>query len=216
MEAEGTVLDFNALTSRGKDSNPTIGFGKFNQTLVGNLTPRFYDLVVRGVVWSGCTAATGVDPGTSISTTSPFSLFNPPNSGVVAVPLVVTMSYRSGTMPAGEVVYAANLNPVAAAVSGTAIATSNALLATNAASPQGAKCSLLTTATLPTTPTLLRPFCSLSAIAAATAASPWLFKDEPEFVVGQGCTLSLMGDDNGQAGTSPLVIFGMSWAELPV
>ena len=171
---------------------------------------KYAEAVLRGIVWSGSTAATGVAPGTSVGTTAAFSLYNPIGSGVRLVVLRTTMGYISGTLGAGTVHYLANTNPSATATTGTAITAKNALLsdATSAGRP-------FTTATIPS-PSLLRPFCSLQASLASTAVAPWYMVDDVdgEFIVPPGCTLSLHATAAG--GSSPLVVFGMTWAEVTI
>lgn len=173
---------------------------------------RYMDAVLRGRVFSGGTAATGVAPGTSIGTTAAFSLYNPNGSGVNLVVLKVSMGYVSGTLGAGLVHYLANTNVAAAATTGTAITAVNALLGGGLAA-QGKP---LTTATLPVAPTILRPFCSLDATLATSVVGPWRIEEDVdgEFIVAPGCTLSLHG--TAAAGTSPLVCFGVTWEECPV
>jgi len=164
-------------------------------------------------VFSCQTAVDGVAPGTTISTTAAFSLYNPTTSGKRLIVLRASVSLLSGTLGAGSILWTANTNLAAAATtgSGTAIV-STADLVGNATAPAGVP---LTTATLPVAPKLLRPFCGLTAVAVATAAAPWqVFEDvDGEFMLLPGATISLMGVT--AAGTSPLVMIGMTWEEIP-
>ena len=171
----------------------------------------YYDSVRRGGVFVGGTAVTGVAPGTAIGTTAAFSLYNPLGSGINLVVLRATMGYVSGTLGAGVITYLANNNPAAAATTGTAITAVNCLMggAVSAARP-------FTTATLPVAPTVMRPFVSLQASLASTATAPWQVAEDVrgEFIVTPGCTISLHGTT--AAGSSPLVVFGMTWEEFAV
>lgn len=171
----------------------------------------YQEAVIRGNVYAAGTAVTGVAPGTSIGTTAAYTLFNPKNSGRNLVVLLASMGYISGTLGAGTVFYVANVNPAAADVSGTAIVPVNLLLG-------GARGVALpfTTATLPTTPTVVRPAWSLTALLASTAVAPYVIKDalDGEMVIAPGCALSLEGVT--AAGSTPLVAFGMVWEEVPV
>jgi hypothetical protein len=173
---------------------------------------KYQDAVLRGRCFVGGTAATGVAPGTAIGTTAAFSLFNPAASGVYLSVLRVSMGYVSGTLGAGVVHYVANVNPAAAATTGTAITGYNCLLA-GGYNPNGKP---LTTATLPATPVVLRPYVSLQASLATTAVPPWqVIEDvDGEFVVSPGCTLSL--EATAAAGTSPVVVYGIMWEEIPI
>lgn len=172
---------------------------------------KYYDLVKRGVVYVGQTAVTGVAPGTALGTTAAFSLYNPLGSGKVLVVLQGSMGYVSGTLGAGVVTWAANTNLAAAASTGTAIPARNALLG----GPSANVGQPLTTVTLPVAPTPVRPFCSLGASLASTAVQPWQVVDDVDgaLIVKPGGTLSLHG--TAAAGSTPLVVFGIMWAELP-
>ena len=184
--------------------------GRDLDTIVSNLHGRFYEQAKRGGVFTGQTAATGVAPGTAIGTTAAFSLFNPAGSGVDLVVLKATMGYVSGTLGAGFISYVANIDPAAAATTGTAITPVNALLGGGKGLGKP-----FTTATIPA-PSVVRPFCSLGASLASTAVQPWQISDDVDgaIVVAPGCTISLHG--TAAAGTSPLVVFGMTWEEVPI
>lgn len=172
---------------------------------------RYQDAVLRGRCFVGGTAATGVAPGTAIGTTAAFSLFNPAGSGVNLVLLKVSMGYVSGTLGAGLVHFLANTNVAAAAVTGTAITAVNCLLGSGYAS--GGK--PLTTATLPATPTVMRPFCSLDASLASSVVGPWKMEEDVdgEIVIMPGCCLSLHATAAG--GATPLVCYGAMWEDVP-
>jgi len=167
--------------------------------------------VARGRCFSGGTAATGVAPGTAIGTTAAFSLTNPLSSGVNLVILRASMGYVSGTLGAGVVHYLANVNTQLALPTGTAITAYNCLLGSAVA----AAGKPLTTATI-ASPLILRPFVSLTALLASTAVAPWQVVDEVagEFIIGPGATLSLHA--TAAAGSTPLVVYGMTWEEVPI
>lgn len=168
-----------------------------------------YNSAVSGATFSATTAATGVAPGTAIGTTAPFTLYNPVGSGVNLVVRKASMAYVSGTLGTGNTVFVANVNPAAAAVTGTAITPVNHKLA-GAASLARA----FTTATLPAAPTQLRPFCTLTPILATSVTVPYKVDEDidGEIVITQGCALSF--ESTAAAGTSPLVIFSMTWKEV--
>lgn len=165
--------------------------------------------VLEGKVFSATTAVTGVAPGTAIGTTGAFTLQNPLGSGVNLVLLEALMGYVSGTLGAGVVNYLVN-GPATTPATGTAIVPVNALLGgpVSVAKP-------LTTSTI-VSPTLLKPFCSLGASLASTAVQPWTIKDRIDgaIVVPPGANITL--HETGAAGSTPLVIFGMTWAEIGV
>lgn len=185
--------------------------GKTGEVVTQQLGADYYELTKRGKVFMGQTAVGGVAPGTALGTTAAFALYNPAGSGIDLVVLKTTVAYLSGTLGAGNLVYAFNVNPVAAAVTGTAIVAYSGYLtnANGAGKP-------LTTATLPTTPVLAYPFASLTALLASTAVSLYQIVDEPRgsIIVPPGCCVSVQGI--AAAGTSPLVLIGMVWAEVAV
>ncbi len=194
----------------GTKSPPSMD--EFGSLVTALVSGKFREAVLRGKVFTGGTAATGVAPGTAIGTTAAFALANPAGSGSRLVVLRAVMGYVSGTLGAGVVHFVGSLNPVAAAVTGTAITAVNALLGSGKAAAGKA----FTTATLPATPTVLRPFCSLLPMLATSVTQPWQVVDEVdgEFVLEPGAALSL--ESTAGAGTSPLVVFGMTWEEIDI
>jgi hypothetical protein len=208
MDAELKVV--GALSKLGAGRQDLRG-GEFGQALAGVL-PAHFELVSRGLVFSGATAATGVAPGTAIGTTGAFTLANPLGSAKKLVVLVSSMGYVSGTLGAGVVWYLATA-PAAAAVTGTVIPVSNNYLGGGGSGHVG---RAFTTSTLPTTPTILRPAWSLTALLATTAVQPYLVTDHVngEIMIAPGCALTLHA--TAAAGSTPIVSFGMTWAELDV
>lgn len=177
-------------------------------TLAGS---KYYQIVKDGLVFVAQTAVTGVAPGTAIGTTAAAALYNPAGSGKDVVILSASMGYVSGTLGAGVVSWCLNTNLVAAASTGTAMVTRNAL----AGSAATAAASALTTATLPANPTPVRNFASLQASLASTAVAPWQIVDDVDgaLILKPGATASLQA--TAAAGSTPLVAFGFVWAELP-
>jgi len=178
---------------------------------ISTVSSKYSESVRLGRVWSAQTAVTGVAPGTAIGTTAAFTLYNPKNSGVHLAILRTTMGYVSGTLGAGTIFYVANVDSAAAAVTGTAIVPVNRLLG-NGASATG---KAFTTATLPATPTIVGTLWSLQASLATTAVAPWMAAHDVEgaILISAGCALSL--EAVAAAGTTPLVVYGMVWEEVP-
>lgn len=178
--------------------------------LATNISAKYYLDAKAGRIFHASTAVTGVAPGTAIGTTAAFSLYNPVGSGVDLVILEASMGYVSGTLGAGVIDYVANIDPSAAATTGTAITKVNAYLGGTASAARA-----FTTATIPA-PTVVRPFASLTASLASTAVAPFQIIDivDGQIIVSPGCTISLHG--TAAAGSTPLVVFGMTWCEEPV
>lgn len=173
---------------------------------------KYKEAVLRGNVYTAQTAVTGVAPGTAIGTTAAYALANPKGSKVALVVLVTAMAYVSGTLGAGVVNYIGHINPAQATITGTAIVSVNTLIG-NTGEGVG---KALTTATVPASGSPLRPLCSLQASLATTAVAPWIVKDEVdgELVIYPGGCISLQA--TAAAGTSPLVVFSMTWEEVPL
>lgn len=201
------ALAGRSLTSKGQTAYARLEVDRSLATMPAH--PDYYDTVMRGMVFSAGTAAAGVAPGTTIGTTAAFTLYNPIGSGVNLIVLQTTLSFISGTLGAGTVHYVVNNNPAAAAVTGTAIVPVNNLLGGVVSQARA-----FTTATLPASPTILRPFMSLTAFTTSTAVQIYQCLEDVRgsIIVTPGCALSL--EATAAAGTSPLVCFGMTWEEF--
>lgn len=178
---------------------------------VVNSAGAYAEISRQGRVFSGGTAVTGVAPGTAIGTTAACALYNPQNSGVDLVVLEATLAYLSGTLGIGFIHWIAHDSPTQAAITGTACVGVNARID----GVNNGKGSMLTTATVPSAGKVIRPFCNLPPMLATTVLTPWLHKDvvAGSISIAPGCGVSLQG--TAAAGTSPLVVFGLLWAEVP-
>ena len=186
--------------------------GRLGDLIVSELNGRFYEQTVRGRTFFAMTATAGVSIASlTITTAAPFTLLNPFGSGINLSVLHAGMQYVSGTIGTGTLYLAANTNPSAAIVTGTAITATNGLLG----GPVGIG-RAFTTSTLPASPTIIRPY--LTAVPAlATTVTLFTYEMTPidgEIVIAPGCALSFAGVT--AAGTSPLVQFGMAWNEVPI
>lgn len=171
---------------------------------------RYQEAVQRGGVFVASTGVGGVAPGTVLSTTPPFILYNPPNSGVELVIWRARIGYVSGTLGGGTIVYASGVQ-TSAPSGGTGLTPKNAKIgsgkATAATANQGGTI---------TAPTILAPAFTLGAFTAATAAvnPPLIDEVAGEFTVSPGNVFCMQGV--AASGTSPLVIFGVTWEEVPL
>lgn len=171
---------------------------------------RYQEAVQRGGVFIASTGTGGVAPGTALSTTPPFILYNPPSSGVELVIWRARIGYVSGTLGAGTIVYASGVQ-TSAPSGGTALTPKNAKLgsgkATAATANQGGTI---------TAPTILAPAFTLGAFLASTASvnPPLIDEVAGEFTVAPGAVFCMQGVT--AAGSSPLVIFGVTWEEVPL
>lgn len=186
--------------------------GRTGEEINSKLHADLYETNKRGNVFSGATAVTGVAPGTAIGTTAAFALYNPSNSGFDLVVLKASMSYLSGTLGIGFVNWIMHTATVqaGAAVTGTAI--------TSVAGNGSGKAAVgkpLTTATV-VAGVLTRLFTNLPPMLASSVLTPWRADDDINgaIVVPPGAAVSLQA--TAAAGTTPLVIYGCTWEEVPV
>jgi hypothetical protein len=200
----------------GEQSIPAgTGEGSIAQTgeeVVSQVHGSLFEQNRRGNVYMGVTAVTGVAPGTAIGTTAAFALYNPLNSGVRLAVLRASMSYLSGTLGIGFVnwIYHTAAVQAGAAITGTAIS----VVQGNGGGGAG-KGKPLTTATV-VAGVLARPFGNLPPMLATSVLTPWRLDDNVDgaLIVPPGAGVSLQA--TAAAGTTPLVIFGCTWEEVPV
>jgi len=186
--------------------------GPTGEEIVSQLHGSLYEQNRRGNVYMGVTAVTGVAPGTAIGTTAAFALYNPSNSGFKLVVLKAGMSYLSGTLGIGFVnwiMHTANVQ-AGAAVTGTAIT----VVRGNGENGVGVG-KPLTTATV-VAGVLARLFGNLPPMLATSVLTPWRLDDNVDgaLIVPPGAAVSLQA--TAAAGTTPLVIYGCLWEEVPV
>ena len=206
LEIQGKVGSGYAQDGSLVDPRITRDLGVVKQDLHG----RYYEAVYRGTVFEAVTATGGVAPGTAIGTTAPFALYNPMNSGKNLVLIDANLGYVSGTIGSGQVYLCANINPAATATSGTVIVSTNLLLG----GPVGVG-KAFTTATVPS-PTPIHAAWILAPFLASTVFQPTNNRlvFDGKYIVAPGCTLSF--ESVAAAGTSPLVLFSMSWEEVAI
>lgn len=167
------------------------------------------DFANRGKIMVASNAAAGVAPGTALSTTPPIAIWNPPGSGVNLNIMKVCMGYISGTLGAGSIVYAYALAQVAAPTTGTELTPNCTLLG----SPRGVG-RAFTGSTIITTPTLLRPAFTIGAFAGG-ANPPAHNIDEADGTISIPPGSIFVVQGIAGAGTSPLVLFSVTWEEVP-
>ena len=188
------------------------GITTTGEEVVSQVHGALYEQNRRGNVYMGVTAVTGVAPGTAIGTTAAFALFNPLNSVFNLVVLKASMSYLSGTLGIGFVnwIYHTAAVQAGAAVTGTAISVVNGR--GNGSAGVGKP---LTTATV-VAGVLARPFGNLPPMLATSVLTPWRLDDNVDgaLIVPPGAAVSLQA--TAAAGTTPLVIYGCTWEEVPI
>lgn len=189
--------------------------GKTGESVVTQVHGKYYESSGRMTVFNACDQGAGVAVPTTISTTSILSLFNPANSKKRLVVLKVSVGYFSGTLGAGAIYHCGNFlgtTAVAAPTSGTLLTSMPSLIGQAVAD---AAVGVVRTASTVTTPTVLRPFCSMNAILASTATGLFQVTEDVdgEFVVEPGACYQLQAV--AASGSTPKIAVGISWEEIP-
>lgn len=198
---------------KGSNSNKVASVDRDGNVDVGISHSLHGSAVLRGNVYSGATAASGVAPGTALGTTGAYTLANPLGSGVYGVVLQGGMGYVSGTLGAGFVSWNATVDPQLALPTGTGITEINLLVGGRRS---GGQLQALTTATI-VAPVIIRPAWNLDASLATTAGvGAFSVTDHVNgsIVVAPGASVTLHG--TSAAGSTPLVVFGTIWEEVAV
>lgn len=166
------------------------------------------EMVLSGRVLTAVNAVAGAAPGTALATTAPLSLWNPPGSGKNLVVLHASLGYVSGTLGAGNWVFAQT--PQATTPAGTALVPVNNLLGM----PAGVGKAYTGANAVGAVPTIVRPTFSSGAFVGTTATMPIEIVDDVKggIVVtpGNALVLSFIGG----AGTTPLVIHCIKYVEV--
>lgn len=208
MIGQGTVGPVQSAVG----ANPPGGYqqGKQAEVITSDWHGRKYTATYNGVLYVASIGSAGVAPGTALSTTPPLSLWNPANSGVGLEILKLTCGYLSGTLGAGLLVHlqgAQGTKPTG----GTALTAQSGQLG-NSKSGAGQP---FTGSTLLQNGTILRPSAIVLSAALASTAVPWppMVEDiDGEFIVQPGNTWAIQGIT--AAGSTPLVLLGVTWAEF--
>ena len=186
--------------------------GKAGEVIIQDAHGRFFEAAYRGNLYIASQLVTGVAPGTALGTAPPLTLWNPPGSGKIGVITKASLGYISGTLGAGAIVYATNLQPSAAPSGGTAILPINAQIG----NPTSCQIKAYTGSTVAATQTVVRPVWSMGPALATTAVFPFLVEAiaDGDLLLVPGACLSLQGIAG--AGTSPLVTMSLVWEEVPL
>lgn len=187
--------------------------GRGGEIITSDAHARFYEATYRAATFSASTPVAGVAPGTALSTTPPYVLYNPVNSGKNLVILRTAVGYVSGTLGAGSLVYASNgAAQPAAPTGGTNPVTTTNLLG----SGSGGVGKVYQASTLVAAPLIVRPAFTFGAFLATTAAINMPLIDEVagEFIVTPGGIFVMQGV--AAAGTTPLLLLSCTWEEVPV
>jgi hypothetical protein len=182
---------------------------KDGSLVVSNGRGFYTEAASQGNFMIATNAVAGVAPGTALSTTPPMAIWNPPSSGRNLAILKTNVTFVSGTLGAGSIVYATVLTQTTVPTTGTEIVPQCSLLGF----PRGVG-RAFTGSTLIIAPAILKPAYTLGAFVGTTAVPATMEVDETggEIIVTPGTVFVMQGV--AAAGTSPLVMFGVCWEEI--
>jgi hypothetical protein len=194
-------------------SDGTPGVVRLDKTggmVVAQVHGMYTESALRGVVMVASTAVAGVAPGTALSATPPFALWNPPGSGKRLSVLKAMLGYVSGTLGGGSILFAAVLSQVTVPTTGSELVP----VCTDLGMPRGVG-RIFQGSTFVSVPQILYPAWMIGAWVGTTASPPVDSIDvvDGSIIVEPGTAVCLQG--LAGAGTSPLVLLGMKWEELP-
>jgi hypothetical protein len=184
--------------------------GQNGDLIVAQGKGDFSEASERGQVFMASTGAAGVAPGTALGTAPPIAIWNPSGSGVLVSILRIRIGYVSGTLGAGEIVWARNAQ-TAAPTGGTELTTVCARVGNNAGNARAFQGS-----TISATATIMRPTgISMGAALASSVDFPNFAGEDIDgcIAVPENQLVCLQGI--AAAGTSPLLCFGVVWQEIP-
>lgn len=173
---------------------------------------RFREAAGRGALFTATTGTPGVAPGTALTTSPPFCIWNPAGSSVSLSIVRVRLAYVSGTLGSGLLTYSYVAGQAQKPAGGTAIPAQSTRLTASTGIGQAYQGATLTSA-----PVMLMPAGTIQPVSAATATMPLVICEDDidgEIEIAPGNALCLQAV--GAAGTSPLVVFSVTWEEVPV
>ena len=197
----------------GTEQPPQVG--RQGQTVVDDCHARYYQLNFRSSIgeansFVACTAVAGTAPGTVLSTTPPFILWNPPSSGKNLFIIRVSVGYVSGTLGLGQLWYAAGLAQIGKPTTGTVLPVQSTVIGNLAVGAgQAFQASTLVAVPSPFRPS---PFNFSPYAGGGAVLNPaWVEELGGTPMVAPGgvfCIQAVAG-----AGSTPLMTFGVEWGE---
>lgn len=203
--AEGKV----GFQPQADGSFATMRMGKTGEQIVSNAHGKYYEAAMRGTMFSATIAAAGVAPGTALSTSPAFQIYNPTGSGKLVSIKQVFVGYVSGTLGAGTLVHAQNQAQPSAPTGGTELTPVCSLLNGSRGAARA-----FTGSTIAAASTLIRTSMSMGAALASSVSFPTLVMDEVDgsIVIPPGVVYCYQGI--AAAGTSPLLIISALYEEI--
>jgi len=206
MDFEGRT---GAITAADGAKNP-VRLDKTGAVTIVSAHPLYSEASLRGNMFIASTAVGGIAPGTALSSTPPLALVNPLNSGLDLVILKTAVGYISGTLGAGNIVYAYFTPQATIPTGGTELTT----VCTKIGQVRGTG-RAFQGSTISGTPLIFRPAYNMGAFLATTPTPLNTCQDlvEGEIIVPPATAFVMQGIAG--AGTSPLVLMSICWEEIP-
>ena len=184
---------------------------KTGALITANTHGQFNESATQGKIMYATNLPAGVAPGTAFSTTPPLALWNPPASGYNLSITKVSVGFVSGTLGGGNIALGQIASQVTVPLTGTEIIPACSLLG----APRGVG-RAFSGSTFSAAPTIIRPVFNMGAFVNTTPLAP---QDcdvliDGSIIVTPGSAICLQGI--AAAGTTPLVILGITYEEIPV
>lgn len=143
-----------------------IRLGQDSETVVMEIHGKYYEQTRLGNLFFACMTAGVIFPAPAATAANPITLANPAQSGKLVIPVSfdLVLTVLPGTPVVGTYGLFANINPIGAAVSGTALTPVCSRLGTNFRPVA----NVFTTSTVPAAPTYVMPFATKLTGAATT------------------------------------------------
>jgi hypothetical protein len=206
------VAEYKVGPQVASDGSQVVGRAdKTGAPVFAQVNGAYTESGARSTLMVASTAIAGVAPGTTLSTTPPFVLWNPPGSGKKLSVLKAMLGYVSGTLGGGSILLGAVLSQVTVPTTGTELTP----VCSDLGMPRGVG-RVFQGSTLVSVPQILYPAWSIGAWVGTTASPPVDSIDvvDGSIIVEPGTAVCLQG--LAGAGTTPLVLLAMKWAEIPV
>jgi hypothetical protein len=205
MIVEGRIGPISGMDGAGEAFRQA----RLSEQVVMDGGAHFQEAAIRQQLFTAALVAAGLAPGTTLGTTAPLALFNPPNSGKVLSIIRYTFAWASGTLGAGKLWHVIH-DPVTATPGGTAVTPR----CHNGASVAGAG-KAFSSATGLGAANAMEIAATVTALTADTGTGlPVSGNVDGLYVIPPGGAYSLQ--EVGAAGTSPLVFESITWAEYPI
>jgi hypothetical protein len=210
MAEETTITGLVGEVVTAPGTTRKFRLGRLAQLVISNVMGRYAESSLATRTFHASTAVAGVAPGTALSTTPPMVIWNPLNSGVNISINQVYVGYVSGTLGAGTLVHAF-VQQTTAPTGGTELVPVPGVL--GSIKP---KSRVFQGSTISAAPAIVRPSLIMGAALATTVAFP----SAPAYDEVDGSIIIPPGTAwayqmVGTAGTTPLVLIGVQYEELP-